>query len=168
MASVEPPLAPLNPRPGVSRMKTTAKKKNGNRQKSTRKTKPPVSRSNKNSEMKNLEDIAKYVDEWIQSYKDYTPDMREQDGRDPYIDGWHDGSAAAIANVKDAMPGKTVKEILVYVDRKAIDADVEADETGYAYQGGFLDGTRSALVDLEYWIRTGVREYSLKIPMVRT
>jgi hypothetical protein len=118
--------------------------------------------------MKNRKEIVTHVDEWIQSYEDYTPDMREQDGRDPYIDGWHDGSAAAIANVKKVMPGKTVKEILAYVDRKAIDADVEADDAGYTYDCGFLDGTRSALVDLEYWIRTGVREYSLKIPMVRT
>jgi hypothetical protein len=118
--------------------------------------------------MKIRKEIVVYLDEEIQSYKDYTPDKREQDGRDPYIDGWHDGYASAIAKVKEAMPGKTVKEILVYVDRKAIDADVEADDAGYTYDGGFLDGTRSALVDLEYWIRTGVREYSLKIPMVRT
>ena len=118
--------------------------------------------------MKNRKEIVVYLDEEIQSYKDYTPDKREQDGRDPYIDGWHDGYASAIAKVKEAMPGKTVKEILFYVDRKAIDADVEADDAGYTYDGGFLDGTRSALVDLEYWIRTGVKEYSLKIPMVRT
>jgi hypothetical protein len=119
--------------------------------------------------MKSRKEIIAYLDEQLQSYKDYTPEMREQDGGDdPCFAGYLDGYETALAKVKEAMPGKTVKEILVYVDRKAIDADVEADDAGYTYDGGFLDGTRSALVDLEYWIRTGVREYSLKIPMVRT
>jgi hypothetical protein len=117
--------------------------------------------------MKNQKQILVYLDEQIQSYKDYTPDMRERDGRNPYLDGWHDGYEAAMTNVKQMMPGKKVKEILAYVDRKAIDADVDADDAGYTYDGGFLDGSRMALVDLEYWIRTGVREYSLKIPMVK-
>jgi len=90
-----------------------------------------IERSNGKTEMKSYKEIVTYLDEWIQSYKDYTPDMREEDGREPFIDGWHDGYATAIANVKEAMPEKTVEEILVYVDRKAIDADVEADDAGY-------------------------------------
>jgi hypothetical protein len=119
--------------------------------------------------MKSRKEIIAYLGEQLQSYKDYTPEMREQDGGgDPWFAGYLDGYETAMTQVKQEMPGKTVKEILVYVDRKAIDADVEADDADYTYHGGFLDGTSTALVDLEYWIRTGVREYSLKIPMVRT
>jgi hypothetical protein len=119
--------------------------------------------------MKSRKEIIAYLDEQLQSYKDYTPEMREQDGGDdPCFLGYLDGYETAMAQVKQEMPGKTGKEILAYVESKAIDADVDADDAGGTYEGGFLDGSRAALVDLEHWILTGVREYSLKIPMVRT
>ena len=117
--------------------------------------------------MKSRKEIFAYLNEHIQSYRDYTPEMRQQDsGGDPVFVGYLDGYEAAIRQVKGTMPKKTVKEILVYVDRKSIDAAVDADDAGYTYDGGFLDGSRNALVDLHYWILTGVREYSQKIPMV--
>jgi hypothetical protein len=117
--------------------------------------------------MKSRKAIIAYLNEWIQSYRDYTPEMREQDGSEPFIDGYHDGYEAAMRQVKRTMRGKTVKEILAFVDRKSIDADVDADDAGCTYDRGFLNGFRVALVDLQYWILTGVREYSQKIPMVR-
>ena len=118
--------------------------------------------------MKSRKEIIAYLNEHIQSYRDYTPEMREQDsGGDPFFNGYLDGYEAAIRQVKRTMPKKTVKEILAYVDRKSIDAAVDADDAGCEYDCGFLGGSRNALVDLQYWILTGVREYSQKIPMVR-
>jgi hypothetical protein len=116
--------------------------------------------------MKSRQEIMAYLNEKIQSYREYTPVMRKKDGGDdPLFNGYLDGYEAAMRQVKRAMPGKKVKEILAYVDRKSIDADVEADDAGCTYEGGFLGGSCDALVDLQYWILTGVRDYSQKIPL---
>ena len=67
--------------------------------------------------MKSRKEIIAYLNEHIQSYRDYTPEMRQQDsGGDLVFVGYLDGYEAAIRQVKRIMPKKTVKEILVYVD----------------------------------------------------